>query len=85
MWPKIRKTFIIVNNVCEICGKKKGLEVHHKQPFHLYPELELDSGNLATLCRKHHFIFGHLEYWKSYNPQIESTIMYFRALLRYRP
>ncbi len=85
MWSKVRKAFISVNSVCEVCGKKKGLEVHHKLPFHLYPELELDSGNLATLCRKHHLTIGHLEYWKSYNPQLEGTVIYFKALLRGRP
>ncbi len=70
---------------CAICGKKKGLEGHHRLPFHLYPKLELDPDNVIILCRKHHFIFGHLEYWESYNTQIAETTVYFKALLKGRP
>ena len=85
LWPKTRKRHLALFPTCAVCGNKKGLEVHHKISFRLRPDLELDPNNLKTLCRRHHFIIGHLEYWKSYNPSLEKTIMYFRKLLVTRP
>ena len=84
-WPKFVKTIKKERGRCAICSKKKGLEGHHRLPFHLYPKLELDPANIIILCRRHHFIFGHLEYWKSYNTQIAETINYFKFLLKSRP
>lgn len=65
-WRKRRKIHITAFPLCVVCGKK-GSEVHHVKPFHLFPHLELESTNMATMCRKHHFIFGHLENWKLFN------------------
>ncbi len=84
-WPKLRKAHIKLFPKCAVCGKKKKLEVHHNMSFYLFPHLELNPNNLTTLCRRHHFHIGHLEYWKSYNPQIENTVLYFRILLEGRP
>lgn len=84
-WSMLRSIHLVKHDSCAVCGKKKGLEVHHIKPFYLHPELELDPSNLKTLCRRHHFAIGHLEYWKSYNPQIENSIIYFKSLLQGRP
>ncbi len=84
-WRTTRNKFLKENPVCAVCGKKKGLEVHHKKPVSRFPDSELAFWNLMTLCRKHHFIFGHLEYWRSYNPQVGNTIICFKALLKGRP
>jgi 5-methylcytosine-specific restriction protein A len=87
MWPKIRKYFIAVNNRCSSCGKTRGLEVHHKKPFHLFPELELDSGNLITLCSnpRCHLDKGHLGYWKSYNPSVVDDCNIWNKKYKDRP
>jgi len=70
-WRKVRKAFIKANNVCACCGREKGLEVHHIEDFSTSPHLELEWGNLITLCGKYcHFIFGHLMNWQSINPDI---------------
>lgn len=49
-WDKVRDDFIKLNPSCAVCGSTKNLQVHHKKPFHLFPELELDVNNLVTLC-----------------------------------
>ncbi len=72
-WGKVRKRHLTVYPNCSVCGKKKFLISnipHHIKPFHLFPEKELDMDNLITLCRTHHFLFGHLNYWRSYNPKV---------------
>lgn len=84
-WRKVRKQHLLENNTCICCGKVKGLEVHHIEPFHINPELELDPKNLVTLCRKHHFTFGHLEYWKSYNVAVKELSASFYNLYKERP
>jgi len=73
-WRKVRNEYLQKHPFCECCEGKKGLEVHHKKPVHLFPELELEESNLMTLCArmKCHFIFGHCCLnWKCYNPNIE--------------
>ena len=60
--------------MCRGCGTKKHLQVHHKKPFHLHPELELDPKNLITLCMdvwRCHIELGHSGDWKAYNPHVE--------------
>jgi 5-methylcytosine-specific restriction endonuclease McrA len=78
-WPKVRAEFVRLNPVCAACGGGKELNVHHIEPFHRKPELELDPGNLITLCREHHFFVGHdpdgpwepkRPNWSASNPQV---------------
>lgn len=35
---------------CNECGSSIGLEIHHKKPVSIYPELEFDPDNCITLC-----------------------------------
>lgn len=75
-WQTVRKNFIESNKTCAACGANLNLQVHHKKPFHTYPELELDTDNLIVLCEEKgesgcHLKIGHLGDWKSYNPNIE--------------
>ena len=49
-WDKVRADFLKLHDHCEACGGKRALNVHHKKPFHIYPELELEEANLITLC-----------------------------------
>lgn len=70
-WSGVR-THFLYGRTCAACGGGKNLEAHHIRPFHLYPGLELDEGNLLCLCEypSHncHIRVGHSFDWKSYNP-----------------
>lgn len=73
-WSKVRKDFLSVNNYCAACGSRdKKLEVHHKIPVHINPDLELEISNLITLCADPcHLVFGHLMNFKYYNTDIDN-------------
>ena len=84
-WNSVRKEHIRYNCECVVCGTKKGLQVHHVIPFHVMPEEELNPKNLITLCAKHHFLFGHLNYWKSWNPNVRQDSIIWQNKLDSRP
>lgn len=73
-WSRIRRAHLEVENKCQICGKTKGLEVHHIVPFHVEPGWELRPSNLITLCgwKKNgcHRRFGHLFNYRKCNLDI---------------
>lgn len=75
-WPTVRKKFIESNPTCAACGGKDKLEIHHKVPYHLNPELELDPNNLITLCESTsygiicHLCIGHNGNYKNFNPNV---------------
>lgn len=74
-WPAVRKTFLENHNSCAACGGTEYLEVHHIEPFHEKPELELDSNNFITLCDKPgkdncHLEVGHLGNFRNSNPHV---------------
>jgi 5-methylcytosine-specific restriction endonuclease McrA len=76
-WPALRKSFLETNSSCAACGCTKHLEVHHIEPFHENPFLELDPNNLITLCDKPgkdncHLEVGHLGSFKSKNPNVRT-------------
>ena len=76
-WSSLQKDFLEKNPECEICGTRKNLQVHHKKPFHLYPELELEESNLVTLCmdkRECHLRIAHGSSWRSYSPKLVEFI-----------
>lgn len=78
-WRSVRADYMDENPLCEICNKDKKLEVHHIIPFHVAPDLELRHDNMITLCRKHHFTFGHIENWRITNPSVEADAAYWRT------
>jgi len=85
-WPKVRSEHLKKQSVCAACGSSRGLEVHHIKPFHLYPELELDPNNLITLCNKScHLYFGHLKYFKSWNPDVIKDAAEYNDKIKARP
>jgi len=49
-WPRVRANHLVLHPVCEGCGAKNDLNVHHVQPFHVDHSKELDPTNLITLC-----------------------------------
>jgi 5-methylcytosine-specific restriction protein A len=73
-WPAVRKAFLKLHGVCAATGLETGLEVHHKKPFHLFPELELEPTNLITLTEhatfNAHLWIGHAGNWKWFNPHV---------------
>ena len=71
-WPHVEKLHLKLEPVCAACGSSKKLNVHHKKPFHLFPELELDLNNLITLCmdKECHEKIGHGGNFKDYNPDV---------------
>ena len=84
-WPKVRKAYVKIHSCCEICGRKKGVEVHHKKDFSTYPDLELEFDNLISLCRKRcHLLFGHLLNWKSINPTVATDAWWWNEKIENR-
>ncbi len=81
-WRAVEKNFLELNGVCAACGGTEQLQVHHKKPFHLFPELELEPKNLITLCEvkergNHHLNFGHHGRWANYNPTVLEDVAAF--------
>lgn len=89
-WPMARAQFLSMpgNKACAICGRDKNLNVHHKKPFHLHPELELDPTNFVTLCESAgmncHITFGHLGNFKSVNTSIDGDIKIWHEKVKNR-
>ena len=84
-WNKTRKAHIKKHKYCEICGKKKDIQVHHVVPFHVNPELELEPTNLISLCGRHHLTFAHIGYWKSWNENIREDCKLWKIKFEERP
>lgn len=55
-WYKEWRNYILERDgfVCQMCGQRGNLEVHHIRPKYLYPELTLDKDNGITLCKVCH-------------------------------
>ncbi len=74
-WKTVRDAVLKQCPACAACGDKRLLNVHHKKPFHLFPDLELEPANLIVLCEvpSHscHFALGHCFDWRAYNPFVE--------------
>lgn len=88
-WPAVRAEHLAKFPTCAACGTREHLEVHHKQPFHLHPDLELEPTNLITLCESPshncHEIFGHLLDWKSFNRMVEMDAAVYLRKVQNRP
>ena len=79
-WPAVEHAFRKKFPSCAACGSKKKINVHHKKPFHLHPEFELDPNNLISLCMDNecHLKVGHGGNFKAYNPEVvtDSTTVF---------
>ena len=89
-WKSVQREFISQHPVCEACGCKP-VNVHHQIPFHYVtavgrPDLELEVSNLITLCvdhvEQHHLLLGHLDNFKSYNPNVTSDVEKYGKMTR---
>jgi hypothetical protein len=90
-WPTVRKAFLKDHPNCAVCGGNKKVEVHHKHPFHVHPELELEPTNFISLCENDkdgvncHLLFGHLGNFKSVNLSVEADAENWNKKITYRP
>jgi 5-methylcytosine-specific restriction enzyme A len=88
-WRRVRAEHLRRQPRCAVCGGTRVLEVHHVQPFHLHPDLELDPKNLITLCESPglacHHVFGHLGDWKSWNIHVRRDAQAWGRRLAGRP
>jgi len=73
-WFRVKNQFLSKYNYCANCLRTDNLIVHHIYPFHSYPNLELDPGNLITLCNHFgsncHFVIGHNGNWNFFNTDL---------------
>jgi 5-methylcytosine-specific restriction endonuclease McrA len=72
-WAAVRDHYLRTHGDCAACGSIIHPQVHHKQPYHLHPELELDPANFITLCmgeHECHLKLGHGDDFKAYNPNV---------------
>lgn len=84
-WSSVRNTFIQKHPHCEVCGTSKNCEVHHEIPYHIDPSKELMESNFLVLCRPDHYLFGHLNSWKSWNPNVRKDVAEWKAKIANRP
>jgi len=89
-WGKVREKHLKQHPRCALCGSSQNLTVHHKKPFWLFPELELDTDNLITLCDgwrilNCHLVVGHLLSFKSFNPNVTKDVLMLRSKIKHRP
>lgn len=82
-WPAVERAHLVKEPCCQVCGGKKQLNVHHKKPYHLFPELELEPTNLITLCNaiRCHITFGHGGDFKAWNPNVIADVKDARAMI----
>jgi len=78
-WPTVQHHHLQKFPTCEACGGNVNLNVHHRKPFHLFPDLELEPTNLITLCmdgdKDCHIKLGHGGNFKAYNPNVDADVI----------
>jgi 5-methylcytosine-specific restriction enzyme A len=87
-WPAVRAEHLKTNPECEACGHTKNLQVHHMQPFHEKPELELEPTNLISLCmgpHECHIRIGHGGSFDHWNPNVRTDANLVRLHPERRP
>ena len=85
-WPTLEHNWLKVHPACAACGTTEQVAVHHKKPFHIHPELELEPTNLITLCEKHccHLMIGHAGDFHAFNPHVEEDAKILRKRVEQR-
>lgn len=84
-WSSVRSEHLSKDPQCNVCNKKRDLEVHHIVPVHIDNDKELDPSNLITLCSKCHLIFGHLYDYKSWNENVINDCKTYSQKIKKRP
>lgn len=76
LWAPLAHRFLAEHSLCCVCGKPATV-VHHKKPFHLFPELELVWENLAAMDERRtfscHLWVGHCGDFKTYRHDFEQA------------
>jgi len=81
-WPRVRREHLELQPDCQACGRTKDIEVHHIEPFHSNPSLELAESNFISLCSDPcHFVHGHLMSWSRFNPKVAEDCARYRRKL----
>ena len=73
-WPRVEKQALFAHPTCAGCGSRLHLQVHHKKPFHSFPQLELEPTNLIVMCMSAtecHLRIGHGDHFRAFNPNVE--------------
>ena len=83
-WPALERRTKKSVGACEACGSKKGLQLHHVQPYHLRPDLELEPSNLMVFCMavlgwECHLYLAHAGSFRGYNASIRVDAIDFRT------
>ena len=84
-WRAVEQRFLKRHPKCAVCGSTVNVNAHHVIPFHVDPSKELKQSNLISLCRDHHFWWGHLGSWKSYNAFVRLDAKLWRRKIMWRP
>ncbi len=87
-WASFRKAFLARNRTCAGCGTSVKLEVHHINPYHIRPDLELVEENCIVLCDgggSCHLSLGHLQDWESWNPTVRKDAKDYLQKVQTRP
>ena len=92
LWRECRNRYIRRFPFFASCGGTKKLEVHHIEPFHtdLGKNLELNHGNLITLCRRKkygiscHQLLGHRGDYRDINPGVRGMAKNMSVYLKDR-
>lgn len=77
-WPKKEKEYKAAHPQCTCCGSKANLQVHHKVPYHVKPELELEDSNLMAACRYCHFVVCHENNWSNVVTDVDKQAKFHR-------
>lgn len=76
-WASVRRKHLVLEPVCQSCGRDKEVEVHHVLPIHAGGE-ELEEENLISFCRDCHFVVGHACDWKAWRADVRRIAMQMR-------
>jgi len=82
-WAHVRDEYLKKNPTCAACGSRTLCQVHHCEPVHIKPELELEPSNFITLCMskraEHHLTLGHGDNWRAWNPKVREHAAALKA------
>ena len=87
-WRKVRKAYLKKHPVCAVCSKTGKIisnEIHHIVPVNIDKSKELEESNFITLCREHHFLFGHFNSWYSFNKNVKKDAKEWKNKIKNRP
>ena len=88
-WSWTKKEYEKLHPKICFCGITK-CQLHHITPFSQDPSKENDFDNLVWLCegmgtRNHHLEFGHLNNFRSWNPDIKRDYLVWKTKISQRP